>query len=553
MTITRRQILYALPLGLTAAPDAAALIPEEELIKRGEEAARYYMKIQNTDRSSRYVGGFRNDSGLHQPAVAASSFEVYGAAYCHPRSSMRHSPELLERLRLAAAHLQRSQSREGNIFNYETNFNSPADSAFAMRPAAHGGWFAQRYQRTELWAVMEPFLKTAGDGLIQGGIHTPNHRWVLCAALAELHEIRPDARIPRRINQWLAEGIDIDAEGQYTERSTIGYNVITNNALLTMADKLKRPELYDVVRRNVESVLRLMHANEELVTEFSRRQDKNQRGKMERYWYALHKLALRDGNPVYAHMAARYTPKQMGLSTVMLEPELLKPLPAGKPAPDNYVHAMPHNGLLRIRRGARSASLLHCAESRFFTLQHGEAIVDAVRFATAFFGKAQFRPRTLEREGEGYKVSQSLEAPYYQPFTPTRLINADEWDQTQPTRPRTEICRLTQSATLTETSRGFRLRIQASGTDEVPIAIEVALREGMQLSGAERLPNDSKDYMLKEGYAEIRSGDNSIRVGPGRFDHSFLRFRGSEAAMSGPSLWLSGLTPFDHTLEFELS
>ena len=76
--------------------------------------------------------------------------------------------------------------------------------------------------------------------MAEGGVHTPNHRWVIFRARADQRALS-DPRFVRRIDEWLAEGIDIDADGQFTERSTLTYNVVTDRALLVMAIKLIGP------------------------------------------------------------------------------------------------------------------------------------------------------------------------------------------------------------------------------------------------------------------------------------------------------------------------
>ena len=168
--------------------------------------------------------------------------------------------------------------------------------------------------------------------MAEGGVHTPNHRWVICSALAQINDLFPDERYVRRIDEWLAEGIDIDRDGQFTERSTLTYNVVTDRALLVMAAKLKRPELLEPVRENLRSLLYLLHADGEVVTEISRRQDQYTRGGTDGYWFPLTCLALADGNAQFATLAQR-SEGGARLSTLLEYPQLSQQLPAARPCP----------------------------------------------------------------------------------------------------------------------------------------------------------------------------------------------------------------------------
>ena len=147
-------------------------------------------------------------------------------------------------------------------------------------------------------------------------------------------------------------------------------------------------------------------------------------------------------------------------------------------------------------------------------------MINAVRFASAFFGKAQFIPARGEKQGNAYRLSQSLQAPYYQPLDPPRKVRAGEFEKVRAQRRQTEICRLEQSATVTETGRGLRVRMKAGGTNGVPVAVEINLREGGQLQGCDPAPKVDDAWILPAGYATYRLQGETIRFGPGLREHS---------------------------------
>jgi hypothetical protein len=543
---------------------AAGLVPNESgaagggtdleaaALKRHDKAADRLLKLQITDPASPHRGGFPDAYGLFHPGSAGGMVSVCNAAFLHPKSRFSGDPLMIERLKLAIDYMQRSQSADGNLDNPITNFNSPPDTAFAVQGVAAAANIARQRNHLEILGLLEPFLKNGARGLIKGGMHTPNHRWVMCAAMAQIHELFPDPALVRRIDQWLAEGIDIDEDGQFDERSILTYNPITDRALLLTSIKLNRPALLDPVRKNLDCAFYLMHPGGEMVTGISRRQDRNQRGNIGVYWMPMHYLALRDGNPLYAAVAHKYASEQASLPVLMEYPEMLKPLPAPAPLPDNYEKVFPALNIARIRRGLTSATLLLGGDSRFFMLRRGDCVVNAVRFASAFFGKAQFIPQSWRKEGASYLLHQSLSGPYFQPLDPPRRIKALEWEETRPERARSEIGFLNQAAAITETEKGFLVRIQSSGTNGVPVAIEVSVRgqEGLEMDGLLRAPDIVDGFLLPAGEATIRTGGHQIRFGPGKQANSYTQVRGAEPKLPGGSVYITGFTPFDHTLEF---
>ena len=71
-------------------------------------------------------------------------------------------------------------------------------------------------------------------------------------AMAEAQVLFPELSVGETIEAYLNEGIDINADGEYIERSTGVYNAVCNRALRFAARILERPELLEPVRRNLD-------------------------------------------------------------------------------------------------------------------------------------------------------------------------------------------------------------------------------------------------------------------------------------------------------------
>ncbi len=541
--------MAALPL-LAGADDAA--VPA--IVASHDEGLQRSLNAQVTDPKHPSCGAIPDQWTLYHARHAARFLRDSAAAYFHPQSRFHASQELFGRMQLAAGFLDRIQKDSGNIDLLSTNFDSPPDTGFVVHELASAAKLAQMQEDTSVLALMEPFLRRAGQGMAKGGIHTPNHRWVVSAALAQIHNLFPNPRYVTRIDQWLAEGIDIDAEGQFTERSTATYNTVVDRSFILMAHKLKRPDLLAPVRQNLDAMAYLLHPNGEVVTEISNRQDANTRGTMAGYWFALRYMAIHDGNGLYATMLQPLEPGQIELATWMEYPELQQALPAPTPVPDTYELELPLSGITRIRRKQTSATLIHRGNSRWFSLHQGAAVINAVRFASAFFGKGQFVPGRFERREDGFYFSQKLQGQYYQPLTDPSLLPVSQrgFGVKKSRRETSEICRMVYEGFIRETAQGFEIDIRAEETDNVPLAVEINLREGGTLSGVRPAPHVKDAFLLEDGWAEYRMGTDVIRIGPGHCEHGYVQVRGAHAKLTGPSIYLTGYTPFHHTLELHL-
>jgi hypothetical protein len=355
----------------------------------------------------------------------------------------------------------------------------------------------------------------------------------MSAAMAQLHELFPNQGLVRRIDQWLAEGIDIDADGQFTERSALVYNPITDRALVLLALKLNRPELLASVRRNLDAMLYLLHPGYEVVSEISRRQDANQRGSMASYWFPLAHLARIDQNGHFATLANQFA-SQAGVDLGPARVPRTRAAGSGRAARSRRLREA-------FRQRWRNAhpprpdqhDAARPAQPRVYASSRGGCDSSgAVRVGV--FRKGAIHSRRVAQKRRGIFATQAIEGPYFQPFDPPRKVGTEEWEETRRLRRQSEVCRLTQSATVTETSSGFRVRLRSQGTNGVPVAVEINLREGGTLEGCSPAPQVPDGWILDRGQATYRLGGNAIRFGPGVAPHRYTQIRGAEPKLPGP-------------------
>lgn len=522
-----------------------------------DDAIAGQLARQQLDRSMPNYGGIRAANGLYHPGAASAFIRNLTAAYVSPQSRFTGSAKLLEAMNDAATFMLEVQHKDGTIDLLTTNFHSTPDTGFILEWMCSAAGVLRAADDPTVAPLLDrllTFIKRGADALAVGGIHTPNHRWVVCMALARANGLIPDSRYVERVNTWLAENIDIDPDGQFTEQSTSIYSPLTNRCLITVARLLERPELLDAVRRNLEMSLFYMHADGQVATEGSRRQDQFRRRSMLSCYYPYRYMAQHDNDGRFASVVRQLEAQQFGRLSGQLiyfleSPELARPLPASRALPSDFAKHFTHSKLVRIRRGDISATILEDNAS-FFSLHMGSAAV-VMRFASAFFGKAQFVGSQLHKEGSDWVMRQELSGPYYQPIVKSlRRVDGD-WHKTGPSlRPTSEVQQLTTIVRIREQPGGFDVQIDITGTDGVPIAIEFACHPDTELSGAKPVEGGSVGWLATGEQARMSIGNDNIHLANLQARHQWTQIRGGLPKLAGKSLYSTGFTPFHRTVEF---
>ncbi len=523
-----------------------------ELIRINDGNIRDILPYRISDTSGQDYGGFKNNVEIVNPHSTESFIRMAICAVTAPESLYYNDEELASQINDAILFLLKVQHDDGTIDLLTTNFHSPPDTAFIVKrlvPPRKILMSSDVPGKSDLLNNLQLFLQKAGEALVIGGIHTPNHRWVVCSALAWLYTLWPERKYLERAETWLAEGIDMDPDGQYYEKSTYIYSPLTNKTLISIAQGFDKPELLDYVRRNLEMTFYYVHPNGEVVTNVSGRQDRAIIGTLENYYYPYRFMAQYDGDGRYAAMCRLIEktafPKTVPYLYLFLEDHSLwKELPPSEALPSDYIRAFPYSGLVRVRRGDYDASIIS-GNPLFFSFHNGLAVLQGVRVASAFFGKGQFSSEKILKEEGKWILKSELQGPYYQPFIGDSIPGDGDWGKMpRNLREQSEVQHLETKVIIQESGKGFELTFNICGTDNVPVSVELIFRSGGAFSGVEPHDYMNDSYLLRNGYASYSFGGDVIDFGPGTHAHSWLQLRGALPKMDAPTVYLTGFTPF---------
>lgn len=501
----------------------------------------------------------------HRTVMAAAKALI--ACRVHERSKHHRLPETASAALRLIEHLASMQGADG-LFDGE-NLASPPDTAFTINDLCDAYGLLERTQADPAAASrLERIAASAKTSLLHGGVHTPNHRWELSAALARMHRNWPDERLTERVDQWLAEGIDIAADGMYSERSANYALHVSNPSLIALGTALDRPELLDDVVRNLEAIAATTLPDGTVETVQSRRQD--QRGTIDLAGFLMQfrRFAIQRRRGDFAGIVDRILTRPLAdpagaLTEILLEPALAAPLPP--PEPSKPVRTVFPSAGLAVTRADRFYVCAYggsdyaehgrirsglATNPTFLRLAGGAAVLESARLTRDFFGLGPFRANGLTEQHGAFVLRERVSTAYYQPLPP-RYRRADgRYELTDEGRfsaamdfahrPTTDVA-LDTALRIELGDRSARIECESDG--RVRQAIELTFRPGG------RLAEDCRSYRFGDDTIEIETtGSDPGPAGPGAYHpgEDYTHLSGTDA-VEGPKVHIP-LSPDGRTV-----
>ncbi len=518
--------------------------------------------------------------GIPAPDVSNHAHAIACLAYAYLAVGSRYFGDaaMLDRTLRAIRFLRSAQRPTGLIDLPSTNFESPPDTAFAVQLLAPVVEMARRVGTPESLRIagdLGEFIRTGAAGIVGRGFHTANHRWVISAALAQATSLFPGlapVAMPY-FSRIMAEGIDLNEDGEYTERSTVVYNAVCDRSLRFMADYLNRPDLLAFVRKNLDSMLRLLHADGTAVTSTSVREDRGRRIRPLSLADSFYDMARRDKNGVWAHAAdmlvggdfaaeARawpFDPVPGWLFGVYaLHPEYRQDALARKPLPDEYSVFLPAAGLWRVRRGDLSATAAS-GHTTAFAVRYGDVSLKAVKLFGSYIVSAIFSADEMAPDGQGEAVrgvsmrhrGDHRKLPGYDlplnrpvPYGSFHDVAAERARWTQPP--------MDIVLDVHEVPGGFDLHARTEGgLDRIMFQIEFCFDGPGEWETDDALvaAENGQVVFLKAGYGVFHRGRHGLRIGPGAISHRVPQMRNTEPEPDSFRVLMTFVTPVDHAFD----
>ncbi|MBO5096707.1 MAG: hypothetical protein J6B96_00155 [Agathobacter sp.] len=548
----------------------------QRMLKDQEERVIRSLQAQILDKNNSRYGGFADWNGMVQAKNSIYSIAAMITAYCNKDSIYYHNELLLERSLLGLKYV-RSVQHENGLFDYTTcNFFSAPDTAFCVGKLIMPYLYLNKEYGADtvagiipeektpagevaLWKAMHEIVRDGCFGLLEGGFHTPNHRWAIASLLMFAANLYDSEEMRVAANTYLNEGIDGNEDGEYAEKSAGNYNSVNNNAMMLFAIATGDDSFDEYVIRNLRMMLTYWEPDDSIFTANSTRFDKDRLVYPLSYYDEYLRMGIKYNIPEFLAMANRVFDicerKRIEapdcLIAYMLYPEYRSFEYDGIYEVPDFNAFYKDSGIARGKSGRYTYTVMN-GKSNFFYIHNGTMKLE-VKVGGSFCEHRAFKSENMERiSDKEYHLSQVMRGWYYLPFK-EKPDTSDWWKMDNASRDKKMGPDMHIDVWVKEVENGVDIRVKTSGVEGAPWRIELAFSGvnfltneymAMPLSGSEVL-------VVKQGYTEVSNGQDAFIVGPCFGEHHFTAGKeDSEAKTPGAAtLYLTDYTEFDHTIE----
>jgi len=527
-------------------------------VKSNEASIDTYFRIYDPA-----IRAFRNSYGYASHAMHTTPMDSLAAGYYCKDNKYYKNPKLLELMHNVLAFMESHHRPNFTIDMMESNFFcSPLFEAVNISRAYR---IMQKYASTDdekkLLKRFTDYLPMMEKSLLNGGIHTPNHRWIGASGMLMLANIMDSTDLRNLAFAYLNEGVDMNEFGEYTERSP-HYSEVCNTSFMQIALETGDRSYLEYAKKNMDLLFRYLEPNFTMFTQNSNRVDTHEGNvnavtKPYYLYYTYLHMSYLTNNPQYAKFADdiyNAVEKIHGtgpgsLWMYLAYPELMEYEPKMEQYPTSY--NIFHGDIVRYRNEDFSASIL-TRSPNFLFVQTGD-LRCFVRICASFFAVAQFKPLSIELIGKDtYRMKMKAHGEYYGPL-PEKPATTAWKEMDHSLRPVNNKVDLEYIVTVKIKPDRVSLNVKTEGCDNVPCKIEFCITppvdvqyDSVELKG---LPDECLSVNAKE--IKIKKENDCLTLTNSFSEHTYHKdMRGSVPPSKGVfTVYYTSFTHIDASVD----
>ena len=539
------------------------------LIRSEEHRVDEMLFLQIKDKNDLCYGLMRGDVIEAKPTIYMMATAL--ALYLNSKSRYYKSEKLMEALQLAADGVARVQRKSGYIDYPCCNFFSAPDTSFCYKRLNDGYRLMKKYQDVADTTILQKkylaIMRMAAEAIRDGGFHTPNHRWGICAALMQAAKLFADdtefaKSLMDRTVLYLQEGIDGNAEGEYAERSTGNYNAVVNNAMMAMYQCSKDVKYLGYVERNLNMMMYYIEPNDMVFTQNSTRQDQGKEIFMDKYLYQYLYLLAYDGTDGFIKL----TPEEHARFDGAAHQIIKGCAETGRQAPNclhllmiydktldytfencgflkTYHKLFKEAGVLRVKKENYSYTVMKNRSAfLYFNVNGLEAFL---KIGESYCEIRNFVPDEMDVQEGKTVLSHTARGWYYLPWK-EKQNTSDWWQMDHKKRDLMITSDLHTQVVITECEDGLEISVDTDGLERLPLRMELCVPSQTTLENDHFCMETvaGKSMVLSDDYVTMTKGLTSIEFGPGACEHHFKgHYSGEEVNADGYTIYCNTYTP----------